>query len=199
VDRTSGDEVGGPYATRQDAERAMGSFDKSPAELDVVEQDEESDGDDESTSKEGAKHASGPEGSEFAGGGTPVSDPRGGLAEHEIPDLSSFDRPQPKKPDYWWMREASTGSLPGIEAAWGWQPQMTEDIEDPLADKAPQSKDKGTDDKDSGDSSLPHVPKMPDLPGGGGGAGEAAGAAGGAGEAGGAAALAEEALPLLLV
>jgi hypothetical protein len=378
VDRTSGDEVGGPYATRQDAERAMGSFDKSPAELDVVEQDEESDGDDESTSKEGAKHASGPEGSEFVGGGTPATsgdpgpsdpgvephgqpepqegvvpqstkpsqmpsegggdggmdmnslptmpgspqfdpgsfstdpigqgvnavaaliaeenpgldtetvrkvarkvvgrlveaedwgwgahiphiedplahrhplhflvherarraeerrrqeqrgegenapgeefaghqryqpehddgeepestpapDPRGGLAEHEIPDLSSFDRPQPKKPDYWWMREASAGSLPGIEAAWGWQPQMTEDIEDPLADKAPQSKDKGTDDKDSGDSSLPHVPKMPDLPGGGGGAGEAAGAAGGAGEAGGAAALAEEALPLLLV
>jgi hypothetical protein len=81
----------------------MGSFDKSPAELDVVEQDEESDGDDESTSKEGAKHASGPEGSEFAGGGTPAtnedpgpSDP--GVEPHGQPEPQEGVVPQSTKP-----------------------------------------------------------------------------------------------------
>lgn len=124
--------------------------------------------------------------------------PHGGLSEEEMPDLSEFDR-KPERPNYWWMKESSS-SLPTV-AAWGWEPTMSEDIEDPLAQKAPKS-DQGKDDESKSDSgggsSLPHIPGAGNLLGGGGGGAEAGGAAAG-GEAGGAAALAEEALPLLLV
>lgn len=127
----------------------------------------------------------------------PSSPAHGGLSEEEIPDLNEFDRKPPHK--YWWMRESKC-SLP-VVAAWGWDPKMSEDIEDPLVDKSPSDgKSKGAqqDQQDKGDgggSSLPHIPGAGSLLSGG----EAGGAAAGAGEAGGAAALAEEALPLLLV
>jgi hypothetical protein len=120
-----------------------------------------------------------------------------GIPEEEIPDLSEFDKPmRPKRelPDYWWMRE---GSLPGTAGAWGWQPQMSEDIEDPLVNKSPLGDSQKQDKKDGGGSSIPGMPKIPGAEGAG--EAEAGGAAAGAGEAAGGAALAEEALPLLLV
>lgn len=129
--------------------------------------------------------------------------PHSSLPEEEIPDLSEFDKkpepPHQEPPDYWWMREAS--ALP-IVAAWGWNPTMTEDIEDPLANKSPLGDNQSGQKKDDGGgSSIPGMPKMPGGGEGGEAAGgaEAGGAAAGAGEAGGAAAIAEEALPLLLV
>lgn len=111
-------------------------------------------------------------------------------------DLTEFDHPLPKPsslphPGDMHVWPPKEGSL--HTADWGWQP-MEQTTEIPsMSDQQDQSKSK-QDKGGGGDSSLPSMPGIPKLPGMGGGAGGGAAA----GEAGGAA-VAEEALPLLLV
>lgn len=113
-------------------------------------------------------------------------------------DLSEFDRPGTSLPTppsgdrkVWPPEEEGPSVHRGSvrTADWGWSP-MEQNTEIP-----DQDKDK-SDDGGGGGSSLPKMPGMPKLPGMGGGGGAAAG---GAGEAAGGAAVAEEALPLLLL